>query len=84
MVCAHYNDTVVIRLKGDGDDFQLMNANDSTIVVISRGENNTCFELLAIDDNIIEDDELFTIVVEAIHPNDRGTNTTVTISDNDG
>ena len=61
-----------------------MNANDSTVDVISRGQDKTCFELMANDDDIIEDDELFTIVVEAIHPNDRGTNTTVTISDNDG
>ena len=61
-----------------------MNANESTVVVISQGEDKSCFELLAIDDDIIEDDELFTIVVEAIHPNDKGTNTTVTISDNDG
>ena len=44
----------------------------------------TCFDLLAIDDDIIEDEEAFTVIAETIHPNDMNTNATVTITDNDG
>ena len=58
--------------------------NESTVAIIPREENVTCFNLLAIDDVIIEDEEEFAITAEALNPNDMNTNATVTILDNDG
>ena len=68
----------------EGSDFKLMNVNESTVAIIPREENATCFNLLAIDDAIIEDEEVFTITFEALHSNDMDINATITITDNDG
>ena len=66
------------------NDFELTNVNESTVAIIPREENMTCFDLLAIDDVFVEDVEEFAITAEALHPNDVNTNATVTILDNDG
>ena len=65
------------------NDFNLQNVNDSTVIPL--GAFQTCFEIEATDDHFVENDELFTLVVEAINPNDLvSTNATIIISDNDG
>lgn len=57
--------------------------NEST--VIPPGISEACLLLLAIDDEIIEDNERFTVIVEAKNPSDMVNGTTmIIISDNDG
>ena len=53
-------------------------------IVIQIGESEVCFQLLAVDDEIIESEEDLILIVEPTNPNDRVVgNTTVTIVDND-
>ena len=56
------------------------------MLFISPGNNKTCFEILAVDDAIIEDTEDVNVTVLPMNPNDRVMNeiTFVTITDNDG
>ena len=57
--------------------------NESTI--IPPGVSEACFELLAVDDEIVEDNECFTVMVKAENPSDLVNGTTVMIIfDNDG
>ena len=52
--------------------------------VIPVGVSQTCFQLVTIDDIIVETDEGFTLVVEASNSNDMVVgNATFFISDND-
>ena len=52
--------------------------------VIPTGESEICFQLLAVDDEIVESEEELILIVEPTNPNDRVVgNTTVTIVDND-
>ena len=53
-------------------------------VVIPNGVSEACFQLVAVDDGVVESNETFTLVVEATNSNDMvEENTTVVISDND-
>ena len=53
-------------------------------VEIPIGATKACIRLEAVDDEIIEADEIFILVIETIHSNDSiDGNTTVVISDND-
>ena len=63
------------------DDFMIVNSS----TVIPPGVSEACIQFVAIDDELIEDEEHFSVVVEVGNPNDivYG-NTTVTILDNDG
>ena len=46
--------------------------------------SQACFQLAAVDDIIVENEEEFTLIVEVTNPNDRVVgNTTINISDND-
>lgn len=45
----------------------------------------TCSQLLAVDDEIVEGDEVFIVTIEADNPSDSVNGiTVVTVSDNDG
>ena len=53
--------------------------------VIPPGESQACLQLLATDDEIVEDSEVFIVTIETGNTNDVVNGTTyVTISDNDG
>ena len=57
--------------------------NQSTI--IPPGIYEACLELLAVDDEIVEDNELFKVMVNAENPSDMVNGTTmIIILDNDG
>ena len=54
-------------------------------IVLPPGESEVCFELLAVDDDIVEHTEEFTLTVEAANVHDRVNGTAIfTILDNDG
>ena len=62
-------------------DFNI--SNQLEVVPVNTSE--VCFQLEAIDDEIVEDEEFYTLVVNALNPNDIvDANTTVVILDNDG
>ena len=62
-------------------DFLVVN----TSTIIPPGVFEACLQLVAIDDEIVEDSEVFTVVVEAMNPNDMVNGTaSIIISDNDG
>ena len=70
-----------MNLFADKSDINITNE----LVIIPIGVSQVCFEVFAIDDAILESEESFTLVVEAMNPNDVvDGNTTVVISDNDG
>ena len=51
---------------------------------ISIGASEACFQLEAVDDDIVEAEEEFTLVTETIHPNDTVDGSTrVVVTDND-
>ena len=53
-------------------------------IVIPIGESHVCFEVLAVDDGIIENEEEFIVVFEPANANDMlNGNTTMNIVDND-
>ena len=53
--------------------------------VIPPGVSEACLQLQAVDDEIVEDDEYFTVTVETGNSNDMVNGTTLLIiSDNDG
>ena len=53
--------------------------------VISPRESKACLLLLAVDDEIVEDNELFTVTVETENPRDTvNGNASIIVSDNDG
>ena len=56
------------------------------LLFISPGNNRTCFEILAVDDTIVEDTEDVNVTVLPMNPNDRVMDeiTFVSITDNDG
>ena len=57
----------------------------SQTTFIPVGKFKACLQILATDDGIAENDEVFTITFNATNPKDRVTgNASVTISDNDG
>ena len=63
--------------------------NDYTIEnmtnVIPPGESQACLQLLATDDKIVEDSEVFIVTIETGNTNDVVNGTTyITITDNDG
>ena len=63
--------------------------NDFTIenvsTVIPPGSSKACLQFLAIDDNIVENHEMFTMIAETRNPNDTVNGTTsIIIIDNDG
>ena len=61
----------------------LTSSNQS--LVISTGQFEACFQLLANEDDIVESDEAFTVMAEAIYPSDEvNGSVSVLISDNDG
>ena len=54
-------------------------------IAIPLGESEACLQLLAVDDEIVEDTELFTVIFKAVNPNDIVNETTsVIVYDNDG
>ena len=63
------------------DDYNTSNVP----AVIPVGMSQSCFQLVAIDDTIVESDEEFTLIVEAKNSNDViSGKMTIVISDNDG
>ena len=65
----------------DVGDYSLSRLPVSIPIMVSE----TCFQIMGIDDNIVENNENFMLTVEAINPNDiADRNATVVISDNDG
>ena len=64
--------------------FKDFNISDQ-LDVIHVNTSEACFQLVAIDDEVVEDDETYTLIVNALNPNDNvDANTTVIIVDNDG
>ena len=64
---------------------------DSDITIVNKttlippGVSAACIQLLAIDDEIVEDDEAFILTIESELPQDRvNGSVSVIISDNDG
>ena len=54
-------------------------------MTISPSVSETCLKLVSVDDDLIEDDETFSVVAVAQNANDRvNGNVTVVIFDNDG
>lgn len=54
-------------------------------IAIPPGESEACLQLLAADDVIVESEESFTLMVEAVDPSDTvNGNVLISISDNDG
>ena len=54
-------------------------------ITIPIGESEACLEVVAVDDEIVEDNEYFTVTVKTVNPNDIVNETTsVIIFDNDG
>ena len=54
------------------------------MIVLPPGVSEECFQLAAIDDEIVESDEMFRLIIETLHPNDVvNGNTSVVIQDND-
>ena len=52
---------------------------------IPIGASETCFQVEAVDDEIVESEEVFAVIIAATHPNDMvNGSTTVVINDNDG
>ena len=67
-------------LCADEGDYNITNQP----AVIPVGVSQTCFQLVAIDDTIIENEEGFTLVVEAVNSNDVIVdNATIAIYDNE-
>ena len=57
----------------------------NTSIAIPPGVSEACLQLAAVDDEIVEGDETFTLTVEATDPSDTvNGNVPITISDNDG
>lgn len=55
------------------------------VSVIPPGASESCFQLLAVDDEIIEETEVFMVIVETVNPNDVINKTIlVVVTDNDG
>ena len=53
--------------------------------VIPPGASEACVLLLAVEDEVVEDNEVFTITVETADPSDTvNGSTSIVISDNDG
>ena len=68
-------------LYADSSDFAIRN----TTSIIPPGLTRSCLQLEAFNDEIVEDDELFTIMYEAVNPRDSVNGTTsLIICDNDG
>ena len=66
----------------DREDLTIVN-NIST--VISPGASEACLPFLAVDDEIVEDNELFTVTVETENPRDTvNGNASIIVFDNDG
>lgn len=64
----------------DDNDYNISNFSS----VIPVGESQYCFQLVAVDDTIVESDEEFILVVETKNSNDIVSgNVTVVIFDND-
>ena len=62
-------------------DFTIVNVS----TIIPPGVFEACLQLVAVDDETVEDHELFIVVVETINPSDMVNGTTsIIISDNDG
>ena len=80
VACCLNSLTLHLQHKGNGD-FSILNESN----IILPGVSESCVELLAVDDEIIEGSELFTVIVNAENPSDmvNGT-TTIIILDNDG
>lgn len=65
----------------DAGDYSLSHLPVNIPTTVSE----TCFQITAIDDDIVENNEEFTLIVDTINPNDMvDGNATVNISDNDG
>ena len=63
-------------------DYNIINQMQQ--MVISEAVFEVCFQVLAVDDEIIESEEEFTLIVEPTNQNDGiDGNTTIIISDND-
>ena len=56
-----------------------------TSIIIPPGVSNACFQVLTVDDDIVEGNETFTVMMETEDPNDFVNGTvSVIVSDNDG
>ena len=84
--CKNYNVELFFLLISSfhiiaGSDLTLAN----TSMTISPSVSETCLKLVSVDDDLIEDDETFSVVAVAQNANDRvNGNVTVVIFDNDG
>ena len=66
------------------DEFDLVNLTETTVTIMAQ-YNETCIEISAYDDMIVEGLEMFYITVMSDDPLDVvSDNTSVTIMDNDG
>ena len=55
----------------------------ATVIPLEKSE--ACFTLLAVDDSIVEDNEVFVVTIEALNPNDViNRNLLVMVADDDG
>ena len=73
--------TIILELHADNNDFSVV----SEETVIPAGALQACLQLVAVDDNIVEGTEVFTVMVEPFNPGDKiNGSTSVIISDNDG
>ena len=70
-----YNDLYI-----DIDDYNITNVP----AIVPVGESQACFQIVAIDDTIVEGEEVFTLVAEAQNSRDIiCDNATINILDND-
>ena len=70
---------IALHLLDAGD----LNATDGPIH-IPIGESAVCFSLEAVDDDIVEDEEMFNLIITPLNLNDLvDGNTTIVILDND-
>ena len=79
-LCVHCTLILIMNYYVIKGDYNITNVP----TVIPVGVLEACFQLVAIDDTIVESDEGFTLVIEAANPNDEVIeNATVIIVDND-
>ena len=84
-MCAHTLDLLLFLARLNFTIFEGDYNTSNVPAVIPVGVSQSCFQLVAIDDTIVESDEEFTLIVEAENLNDViSGNMTIVVSDNDG
>ena len=70
-----------LLLTADVGDVTIMNLSST----VPPGESEGCVQILAVDDEVVEENEVYTVFVQAENANDRvNGSVTIIITDNDG